>query len=36
MSQRFTDEFKIEAVKRVTGQSVTNVSEQLGIASATL
>lgn len=35
MSQRFTEEFKIQAVKQVTDQaySVASVSERLGVTS---
>ena len=38
MSQRFTEEFKIQAVKQVTehGHSVASVSERLGITSSSL
>lgn len=38
MSQRFTDEFKTQAVKQVTyhGYSVASVSERLGITSSSL
>lgn len=38
MSKRFTEEFKIQAVKQVTeqGYSVSSVSERLGVANATL
>ncbi|QDG36251.1 IS3 family transposase [Alteromonas mediterranea] len=38
MSQRFTEEFKIQAVKQVTdqGYSVASVSERLGVASSSL
>ena len=38
MSQRFTEEFKIQAVKQVTdqGYSVASVSERLGVTSSSL
>ena len=38
MSQRFTEEFKIQAVKQVTDQSysVASVSERLGVTSSSL
>lgn len=38
MSQRFTEEFKIQAVKQVTehGYSVASVCERLGITSSSL
>lgn len=38
MSQRFTEEFKIQAVKQVTdqGYSVTRMSERLGVTSSSL
>lgn len=38
MSQRFTEEFKIQAVKQVAGQgySVASVSERLGVTSSSL
>ena len=38
MSQRFTEEFKIQAVKQVTdyGYSVASVSERLGVISSSL
>ena len=38
MSQRFTEEFKIQAVKQVTehGYSVSSVAERLGITTSTL
>ena len=38
MSQRFTEEFKIQPVKQVTdhGHSVASVSERLGITSSSL
>ncbi|NVK56639.1 MAG: transposase [Alteromonadaceae bacterium] len=38
MSQRFTEEFKIQAVKKVTdqGYSVASVSERLGVTSSSL
>jgi len=38
MSQRFTEEFKAQAVKQVTehGHSVSSVSERLGITSSSL
>lgn len=38
MSQRFTEEFKIQAVKQVTGQgySVTSGSKRLGVTSSSL
>lgn len=38
MSQRFTEEFKIQAVKQVTehGYSVASVSERLGVTSSFL
>ena len=38
MSQRFTEEFKIQAVKQVTdqGSSVASVSERLGVTSSSL
>ena len=38
MSQRFTEEFKIQAVKQVPhqGYSVASVSERLGVTSSSL
>ena len=38
MSQRFTEEFKIQAVKQVTdqGYSVASVAERLGVTSSSL
>jgi transposase len=38
MTQRFTEEFKIQAVKQVTdqGYSVASVSERLGVTSSSL
>ena len=38
MSQRFTEEFKIQTVKQVTdqGYSVASVSERLGVTSSSL
>ena len=38
MSQRFTEEFKIQAVKQVTdqGYSVASVSDRLGVTSSSL
>ena len=38
MSQRFTEEFKKQAVKQVTdqGNSVASVSERLGVTSSSL
>ncbi len=38
MSQRFTEEFKLQAVKQVTeqGYSVASVSERLGVTSSSL
>ncbi len=38
MSQRFTEEFKIQAVKQVIdqGYSVASVSERLGVTSSSL
>ncbi len=38
MSQRFTEEFKIQAVKQVTdqGYSVASVSERLGVTNSSL
>lgn len=38
MSQRFTEEFKIQAVKQVTdqGYSVASVSGRLGVTSSSL
>ena len=38
MSQRFTEEFEIQAVKQVTdqGYSVASVSESLGVTSSSL
>ncbi len=38
MSQRFTEEFKIQAVKQVTdqGYSVASVYERLGMTSSSL
>jgi len=38
MSQRFTEEFKIQAVKQVVehGYSVASVSERLGVTSSSL
>ncbi len=38
MSQRFTEEFNIQAVKQVTdqGYSVASVSERLGVTSSSL
>ena len=38
MSQRFTEEFKIQAAKQVTdqGYSVASVSERLGVTSSSL